>query len=139
MMGINVNSLQSKPKGNDKDVVIFNAVFLTLSQQLRVKKPFRTLCHMLFPSCQTRTDTTGSIKTCPDCATSPFIHCATLVRDDGEKAFKRHQLLCLLLWPLFVSKKTEENAKEISTDFALMGIYFIYSFFQDWTLISYYD
>lgn len=52
MMGINVNSLQSKPKGNDKDVVISNAVVLTLSQQLRVKKPFQTLCHMLLPSCQ---------------------------------------------------------------------------------------
>lgn len=85
MIGINVNSLQSKPKGNDKDVVISNAVVLTLSQQLRVKKPFQTLCHMLLPSCQIRTDTTGPIKTCPDCTTSLFTHCATLVRDDGEK------------------------------------------------------
>lgn len=27
-------------------------------------------------------------------------------------------------------KKTEENAKEISTDFALMGFYFIFCFFS---------
>lgn len=50
MMGINVNSLQSKPKGNDKDVVIFNAVFLTLSQQLRVKKAAsNSLSHAISP------------------------------------------------------------------------------------------
>lgn len=139
MMGINVNSLQSKPKGNDKDVVIFNAVFSTLSQQLRVKKPFRTLCHKLFPSCQTRTDTTGAIKTCPDCTTSLFIHCATLVRDDGEKAFKSHQLLSSVSFCGLCLSQKNKNAKEISTDFALMGFYIIFCFFQDWTLISYYE